>query len=122
MSVVPFAEGSMPPAGYAAGDGRRMIGRQIVRTAALIVAVSLGAYAVVVQWGDIHGALARVGVVAPVLAFGDALAGLAASARSWRALLIEFGELLPWRIATRLFFVGQLRKYQPGCVWPVLAQ
>jgi hypothetical protein len=93
-----------------------------VRTAALIVAVSLGAYAVVARWGDIHGSLTRVGVVGPVLAFVAVLAGLAASAMSWRALLVEFGERLPWRDSMRVFFLGQLGKYLPGGVWPVLAQ
>jgi hypothetical protein len=61
-------------------------------------------------------------VLAPVLAFFAVLVGLAASALSWRALLVEFGEQLPWRSAMRVFFVGQLGKYVPGGVWPVLAQ
>jgi uncharacterized membrane protein YbhN (UPF0104 family) len=61
-------------------------------------------------------------VLAPVLAFFAVLVGLAASALSWRALLIELGEQLPWRSAMRVFFVGQLGKYVPGGVWPVLAQ
>jgi uncharacterized membrane protein YbhN (UPF0104 family) len=93
-----------------------------VRTTALLVAVGLGVYAVAAQWGDMHRALVRVGVVAPLLAFVAAFVGLAASALSWRALLVEFGEQSPWPTAMQVFFLGQLGKYLPGGVWPVLAQ
>lgn len=94
----------------------------LVRGVALAVAVGLGVYAIVAQWGDIALALGRVGVVAPLLALLSVLAGLGASAMSWRALLVAFGERLPLSLALRVFFVGQLGKYVPGGVWPVLAQ
>jgi len=41
---------------------------------------------------------------------------------SWRALLVGLGSPLPVGTAARIFFVGQLGKYLPGSVWPVLAQ
>jgi glycosyltransferase 2 family protein len=88
----------------------------------LLLAVALGSYALASQWGDIHRALARVGVLAPLLSFAAAVLGLGASALSWQALMVEFGERLPWPAALRVFYVGQLGKYLPGGVWPVLAQ
>jgi hypothetical protein len=40
----------------------------------------------------------------------------------WRVLLAGLGSPLPVRVASRVLFVGQLGKYLPGSVWPVLAQ
>jgi hypothetical protein len=79
-------------------------------------------YAVAAQWSDIHRALGRVGIAAPAVAFVAALAGLGASALSWRALLADFDVRLPWPTSLRVFYLGQLGKYLPGGVWPVVAQ
>jgi len=40
----------------------------------------------------------------------------------WRSLLTAAGSKLPTRAASRIFFIGQLGKYVPGSVWPVLTQ
>lgn len=50
------------------------------------------------------------------------LAGQLASVLSWRALVAGLGSPLRVPVASRIFFVGQLGKYLPGSVWPVLAQ
>src|SRR4051794_41368169 len=50
------------------------------------------------------------------------MVGLGASALSWHALLVDIGEPLPRRVALRVFFVGQVGKYLPGGIWPVLSQ
>jgi hypothetical protein len=89
---------------------------------ALLVALGLLALALVGQWRDIrdsYSLLTAGGVVASgvvtVLAVGTTVL-------SWRALLAGFGARLPLRAAVRIFFVGQIGKYIPGSVWPVLAQ
>jgi uncharacterized membrane protein YbhN (UPF0104 family) len=41
---------------------------------------------------------------------------------SWRRLLTDLGSELALAPAARVYFVGQLGKYLPGSVWPVLAQ
>ena len=51
-----------------------------------------------------------------------AMAGIWFSFLSWRALLADFGSAVPLTGAMRIFFVGQLGKYVPGKVWPILAQ
>ncbi|MDX6285646.1 MAG: glycosyltransferase 2 family protein [Frankiales bacterium] len=99
----------------------RSVARRL-RAVLLPVAAGLAAYAVVAQWSDIRHALDRVGFVAPLLAFLLALVGLAAGALAWRALLTDVGVRLPLAATTRVFFVGQLGKYLPGGVWPVVAQ
>jgi hypothetical protein len=50
------------------------------------------------------------------------LAALVASMWTWRVLLAGMGSPLPFEVAARVMFVGQLGKYLPGSVWPVLAQ
>lgn len=50
------------------------------------------------------------------------LGGLLSSLMAWRALLADLGSPLPFVPATRVFFLGQLGKYVPGSVWPVVAQ
>jgi glycosyltransferase 2 family protein len=40
----------------------------------------------------------------------------------YRVLLAALGSPLPARTAAQILFVGQLGKYLPGSVWPVLAQ
>jgi hypothetical protein len=41
---------------------------------------------------------------------------------AWRALLADLGSPLPPPAAVRVMFIGQLGKYLPGSVWPVVAQ
>jgi hypothetical protein len=40
----------------------------------------------------------------------------------WRSLLASAGSPLPFLAAARVFFIGQLGKYIPGSVWPIVAQ
>jgi hypothetical protein len=57
-----------------------------------------------------------------VAAWACLLAGLGLSMLSWRAVLVDVGSRLPVPTAARIFFVGQLGKYLPGSVWPLLTQ
>ena len=45
-----------------------------------------------------------------------------ATLRVWQTLLAGLGSPLPLPAAGRILFIGQLGKYIPGSVWPVLAQ
>jgi uncharacterized membrane protein YbhN (UPF0104 family) len=60
--------------------------------------------------GDLAGSVA--------LAFG----AVGATFFVWRAVLNGLGISLPAADGARVYFVGQLGKYVPGSVWPVLAQ
>jgi glycosyltransferase 2 family protein len=61
---------------------------------------------------------------APVvaLAFVLNLGGLFCSMMVWRELLADLGSRLSVTEAWRIMFIGQLGKYVPGSIWPVLAQ
>lgn len=90
----------------------------------LVVAVFAAAVVWVLtsRWDEVApllGALAPLPVLGAMVAV---LAGIYATFRCWRALLADLGSPLPAGPAMRIFFVGQLGKYLPGSLWPVLAQ
>ena len=88
----------------------------------VLAMVALGIYAVVDQWTDFKSGLDRLGVVAAIEALVCVLIGLYPTMQVWRGLLAAEGSKLPLRGALRIYFIGQLGKYVPGSVWPVLAQ
>jgi hypothetical protein len=45
-----------------------------------------------------------------------------ATLRTWQVLLAGLGSRLPAIVAGRILFIGQLGKYIPGSIWPILAQ
>ncbi len=106
----------------------RLTGSRPVRWGFVAVTVGLGGYAVAEDWTKVRAALSSLGFlsVAGFLTVAAALlcvlAGLFAMMLVWRQLLTALGSPLPVRAAARIMFVGQLGKYLPGSVWPVLAQ
>jgi glycosyltransferase 2 family protein len=101
---------------------KRLLASSTVRYGFLVLVVGYGAYAVSRQWTDIHHAVGRIGLPVSLAALVLVLAALFTSMLSWRELLTGLGSPLPVPVAARIFFVGQLGKYLPGSVWPVLAQ
>jgi uncharacterized membrane protein YbhN (UPF0104 family) len=106
--------------GWFAPTGK--IGGRLVRWGFVTLAVGLGGYAIVRQWSDIHHALARIGLLTSAGAAVAVLASLLATMRAWQVLLAGLGSPLPAPVAARILFLGQLGKYLPGSVWPILAQ
>ncbi|WP_261558514.1 lysylphosphatidylglycerol synthase transmembrane domain-containing protein [Frankia tisae] len=89
---------------------------------ALLVALGLMVLALASQWNDVRDSF-RLLTVGSVVASGVAtILAVGTTVLSWRALLAGLGAELPLRAAVRIFFVGQIGKYIPGSVWPVLAQ
>jgi hypothetical protein len=86
------------------------------------VTVALGGYAVAAQWGQVSRSLDRMGPLTVALALISVLLGALMSMQVWRALLASLGSPLPVPGTARILFLGQLGKYLPGSVWPVLAQ
>ncbi len=66
--------------------------------------------------------LRRLPLGAVALAQIPVLAGVFLSFLGWRAILADLGSPLPLAGGLRVFFLGQLGKYVPGNVWPVVAQ
>lgn len=96
--------------------------KRLVRIGFLLIALGFGAWAVAKQWDAVVAGFARLSW--PMLAGSlvAVLAALMAAMFTWRSLLADLGSPLPVRPAAKVFFVGQLGKYIPGAVWPMLAQ
>jgi glycosyltransferase 2 family protein len=122
--------GAEPPAGDARSGGlmafvTRLIGSRPVRWGFVLVTVGIGAWEIVSRWSGPHGlqaSLSKLGAAAVIGALICVLAGLLALMPVYRGLLAALGSPLPARTAAQILFVGQLGKYLPGSVWPVLAQ
>jgi glycosyltransferase 2 family protein len=101
---------------------KKVLGSPVVRIGFVVLAVGLGVWAVYVQHEAVATGLRRVGVLTVLVALLTIIAGLVASLQTWRSLLASLGSPLPQAAAGRIFFIGQLGKYIPGSVWPVLMQ
>ena len=117
------------PGGGAPSRGRawlalatRVLSSRLVRWGFVAAAVGLGTYVVADQWTQVRAALASMGFLAIAGALVAVLLGLVATMQVWRILLAALGSPLPHRAAARVVFIGQLGKYLPGSIWPVLAQ
>ena len=95
---------------------------RLFKLAFVVLMAALGVYAVVTQWTDFRTGLDRLGVVAAIEALACVLVGLYLTMQVWRLLLSAAGSRLPVRAGARIFFIGQLGKYLPGSVWPILTQ
>ncbi len=88
----------------------------------LLVGLSLAVLWFAGEWSQLREGARQLSAGYVVSAFLSVLASLWLAMLSWRAMLRGLGTEVPVRAAARIFFVGQLGKYVPGSVWPVLAQ
>jgi glycosyltransferase 2 family protein len=121
----PLAAGQDAPAGRVASIVAfllKLAASRLVRWGFVAAAVGLGCYAIAANWSGVHSGLTRIGFGYAVLALVSVLVALFALMQQYRVLLGALGSPLSARIAAQILFVGQLGKYLPGSVWPVLAQ
>lgn len=88
----------------------------------LALVLGFGGWWVVSQWDDLAQAweAVRFWPVAGALVCG--LVGAASAVPIWRTVLSGMGSTLRWRSAARIVLIGQLGKYVPGGIWPVVVQ
>ena len=112
-----------PPAGRTVVTlvGKALASRA-VKYGFVVLTVAVGAYAVSKQWTEIHRAVGRIGIRWSLASLAFALAAQFTTMLSWNALLSGLGSRLPVPVAANVVFVGQLGKYLPGSLWPVIAQ
>ncbi|SEU37186.1 lysylphosphatidylglycerol synthase domain-containing protein [Nonomuraea wenchangensis] len=96
--------------------------RGLVRVVFLLVALGFGGWAVAREWDGVVAGFARLSAPALAGSLVAVVAALLGAMLTWRTLLADLGSPLPLRPAAKVFFVGQLGKYIPGALWPVLAQ
>ncbi|ONH30450.1 hypothetical protein BL253_13965 [Pseudofrankia asymbiotica] len=102
--------------------GRRGGPRAWLVRVALLVAAGLLVVVLVDRWHEVSASIRELSVVGVVGSGVATVVAVGLTVLSWRAVLAGLGARLPLRAATRIFFVGQVGKYIPGSVWPVLAQ
>ncbi len=112
--VVPFSRWLSPLV--------RLTRSKAVRFGFLAIVLALLAVALKEQAGTLWHQVSRLSVPVVLLAFAFCLCGLFCSLMVWRELLADLGSRLSIPEAWRIMFIGQLGKYVPGSIWPVLAQ
>ncbi|MEU7741774.1 lysylphosphatidylglycerol synthase transmembrane domain-containing protein [Nonomuraea sp. NPDC049158] len=103
-------------------SGKAPVVRKVVRFGFLLVALGFGGWAVASQWDAVVAGFARLSWPLLAASLVGVVLALLCAMMTWRTLLADLGSPLPLRPAAKVFFVGQLGKYIPGAVWPVLAQ
>jgi glycosyltransferase 2 family protein len=96
--------------------------RHLLRLAVLGIFAAVLAVVLARRWGEVRPLLHSLSVTGVGVAAVAVLAGIYASLLGWRAVLTDLGSPLPLGGGMRIFFLGQLGKYLPGSVWPLLAQ
>ena len=86
------------------------------------VVVTAAVAALVASWPDVRGELAAADPGWLALASLCAVGNILAAAGAWRASLATLGSPVSARPAVAIFCIGQLGKYLPGSVWPVVVQ
>ncbi|HZD68660.1 MAG TPA: lysylphosphatidylglycerol synthase domain-containing protein [Actinomycetes bacterium] len=88
----------------------------------------LGLFAVAIalvlarRWNEIRPLLHSLSAAGVTVAMAAVAASIFAIFLCWRAVLADLGSALPVLSGMRVFFLGQLGKYLPGSLWPLLAQ
>jgi glycosyltransferase 2 family protein len=100
----------------------RLMRSRAIRVGFLVVVLVLLAAALDRQAGTLWHEIQRLSVPVVLLAFALCLCGLISSLMVWREMLADLGSRLTVPAAWRIMFIGQLGKYVPGSIWPVLAQ
>ena len=101
---------------------KRLVGSRWTKIAVVAIAAGIGAYEIAREWRDVHHALSQIGLLASFEALLVLLVMQFATLRQWQSLLAGLGSPLRTTTAGRIFFIGQLGKYIPGSVWPILTQ
>ena len=100
----------------------RLLASRIFRFGFVALTLAFAAWYIVGHWSGIRSGLNSIGLLAAFGALACVLAALVCTMLVWRALMAGLGSPLSVGVASRVLFVGQLGKYLPGSVWPVLAQ
>jgi len=96
--------------------------RRVLRLGFLVVIGVAVGVALVNRWEDISTELAAATRLPLAGAILSALVAAALTGGIWRAMLTGFGHRLGLAASVQIFFVGQLGKYVPGSIWPLVTQ
>ena len=100
----------------------RILGSRALRVLFALLALGLVVYAILDQWSGVapkFGQLSSAGLAGSSTAL---LLGMFALLKSWQVSLAGLGSSIRLPVASSDCFIGQLGKYVPGSVWPVVVQ
>jgi glycosyltransferase 2 family protein len=98
------------------------MGSRLLKLAVVVVAVGIGAYEIVREWHQVHHALDQIGFLTCLWALLALLAMQFAALKVYQGLLAGLGSPRSLRVTGGILYIGQLGKYVPGSLWPILAQ
>lgn len=101
---------------------KRLYGSRLLRWAVVVVAVGLGGYYIYQEWTQVSSGFTKIGVLASFEALLALLVAQFTNLKVWQTLLAGLGSPLRTMVAARILLIGQLGKYLPGSLWPVLTQ
>lgn len=104
------------------GLAKRLLGSRWAKLAVVVIAVGVAAYEISTRWNGVSHSLGQIGLLASFEALLALLVMEVATLLQWQTLLAGLGSPIRTTTAGRIFFVGQLGKYIPGSLWPVLTQ
>lgn len=118
----PYAGGMSARVASVVAFLRKALTSRAFRVIFLLATLGFGGYAVAGEWSDVRAALGDLGPLPLIGALVAALLAAVAAMLVFRVLLASLGSPLRSTVAARIVFIGQLGKYLPGSIWPVLAQ
>ena len=136
VSAAPSAEGAAEAAGSAPAPGAagkpliirwidlalRLMRTRVVRFGFLALVLVILGLTLADEAGTLWHEAQRLSVPVVLLAFALSIAGLFFNMMVWRELITDLGSPLSVAEAWRIFFIGNVSKYVPGSIWPVLVQ
>ena len=105
-----------------AGPAARLARSRLARWGFVAVAVGLADWAVVSHRTEVLSALRRLDAATLAAAALATAGNVLLAGMVWWTAMSDLGSRLPLRVAARIFYIGQLGKYVPGSVWPLIAQ
>lgn len=104
------------------GIAKKLLGSRWVKWSVMVIAVAVGGYEIYSKWHGVSSALHTIGLLASFEALVALLIAQFGNLKVWQVLLAGLGSPLSTRVAARILLVGQLGKYIPGSLWPILTQ
>jgi glycosyltransferase 2 family protein len=106
----------------ALGIVRKLLGNPVIKWALVILVVAIGSYTIYQEWNEVSSGFTKIGLLATGEALLAVLVAQFANLKVWQTMLNGLGSPLRTKVAGRILFIGQLGKYIPGSLWPILTQ